>query len=83
MEVTHRSSGFPEEAGPGQPGTLSVPSVVPEETLEGSVGPTLMTQFPGDESQSDFTIPALTVYVGGSEGRPAFMPSRSRQQVPS
>ncbi|MPC61819.1 hypothetical protein E2C01_055896 [Portunus trituberculatus] len=42
MEVTPGSSGFPGEAGPGWPGMLSVPSVVPEETLEGSAGPTLV-----------------------------------------
>ncbi|MPC59971.1 hypothetical protein E2C01_054005 [Portunus trituberculatus] len=35
-------SGFLGEAGPRWPITLSVPSVVPEETLEGSVGPTLV-----------------------------------------
>ncbi|MPC64610.1 hypothetical protein E2C01_058728 [Portunus trituberculatus] len=42
MEVTPGSSGFPGEAGSRRPGTLSVPSVVPKETLEGSVGPSLV-----------------------------------------
>ncbi|MPC61007.1 hypothetical protein E2C01_055069 [Portunus trituberculatus] len=52
MEVTPRSSGFPGEAGPGQPATLLDPSVVSEETLEGSVGPTLVagSSFPAVSS---------------------------------
>ncbi|MPC50561.1 hypothetical protein E2C01_044390 [Portunus trituberculatus] len=42
MEVTLRSSGFPGEAGPRWPGMLSVPSVVSEKSLEGSIGPSLV-----------------------------------------
>ncbi|MPC58758.1 hypothetical protein E2C01_052767 [Portunus trituberculatus] len=42
MEVTPESYGFSGEAGPRWPVTLSVPAVVPEETLEGSIGPTLV-----------------------------------------
>ncbi|MPC52902.1 hypothetical protein E2C01_046782 [Portunus trituberculatus] len=34
MEVTPGLSGFPGEIGLGQPGTFSVPSVVPEEILK-------------------------------------------------
>ncbi|MPC73624.1 hypothetical protein E2C01_067960 [Portunus trituberculatus] len=42
MEVTLGSSCFPEEAGSRWPGTLLVPSVVSEKSLEGSVGPALV-----------------------------------------
>ncbi|MPC58961.1 hypothetical protein E2C01_052976 [Portunus trituberculatus] len=42
MEVTSGSSGFPEEADPRWLGTLSVPSVVHEKILKGSVGPSLL-----------------------------------------
>ncbi|MPC58222.1 hypothetical protein E2C01_052218 [Portunus trituberculatus] len=60
MEVTPRSSGFPGEAGSGQLGTLSVPSVVPEGTLDGSVGPTLV-------ASSSFTaVSSRTLLVDGS-----------------
>ncbi|MPC38180.1 hypothetical protein E2C01_031683 [Portunus trituberculatus] len=45
MEVIPGSSGFPGEAGPTRSGMFSVPSVVPEETLEGSTGPTLVAGF--------------------------------------
>ncbi|MPC56427.1 hypothetical protein E2C01_050388 [Portunus trituberculatus] len=42
MEVIPGSSRFPGEACPRWPGTLSAPSVVPEKSLEGSVGPSFM-----------------------------------------
>ncbi|MPC55824.1 hypothetical protein E2C01_049769 [Portunus trituberculatus] len=74
MEVTPRSSGFPGETGSRRLGTLSIPSVVPEETLKGNVGPNLMA---GDESQSNFTIPALTEYVGDSERDRLLCPVRA------
>ncbi|MPC59106.1 hypothetical protein E2C01_053123 [Portunus trituberculatus] len=43
--VTPGSSGFPGEARPRRPGMLSVPPVVPEESLEGSIGPTLVAGY--------------------------------------
>ncbi|MPC58738.1 hypothetical protein E2C01_052747 [Portunus trituberculatus] len=42
LEVTSGSSGFPGEAGPRWPSTLSVPSVVPEKSLEGTIGSSLV-----------------------------------------
>ncbi|MPC42470.1 hypothetical protein E2C01_036092 [Portunus trituberculatus] len=54
IEVTLRSSSFAGEAHPRWLGTLSVLSVVPEETLMGSVGPTLVagSSFPAVSSRS-------------------------------
>ncbi|MPC23360.1 hypothetical protein E2C01_016404 [Portunus trituberculatus] len=87
MEVASRSSNFPGKAGPKWLGMLLVPSVVPEETLEGSIrstwhtsrGPDFLakTQLPGDESLSNFTIPALTEYIGDSEGDQLLCPVRA------
>ncbi|MPC46648.1 hypothetical protein E2C01_040374 [Portunus trituberculatus] len=62
MEVTPGSSGFPGEAGPGQPGTLLVPSVVREKSLEGSVRPSLVAGF------SFTAVSGTPLLVDGSGG---------------
>ncbi|MPC86829.1 hypothetical protein E2C01_081664 [Portunus trituberculatus] len=51
----------PGEAGPRRPGTLSIPSVVPEKSLEGSVGPSLVADLswwmdPGDGTSGTVSV---------------------------